>query len=141
MYDIIIKHFFIYFGCIYLYYHLLNIKITSVLQKTIYVLAPAFLSLLTLFFKLRLPGMANIFPVLFLWIIFSCISFQPQVTFVAIIISFGLSYGFSILSNLLLTTLLAPIHLKYSFIPYYGILLLVGFLETSFATVCPFYIL
>lgn len=132
MYDIIIKHFFIYFGCIYLYYHLLNIKITSVLQKTIYVLAPAFLSLLTLFFKLRLPGMANIFPVLFLWIIFSCISFQPQVTFVAIIISFGLSYGFSILSNLLLTTLLAPIHLKYSFIPYYGILLLVGFLETSF---------
>lgn len=29
MADIIIKHFFIYFGCIYLYYHLLNIKVTS----------------------------------------------------------------------------------------------------------------
>lgn len=132
MADIIIKHFFIYFGCIYLYYHLLNIKVTSLSQKCMFIIAPVGLSLFTLFLRLYLPEMANILPVLLLWVILSCLSLQPQVSFVATMISFGISYGLSIFSNLILTTLLVPVRLKYPSIPYYAILFLVGSIETIF---------
>ncbi len=111
MYDIIIKHFFIYFGCIYLYYHLLNIKITSFLQKCISIIASVLLSSLTLLSKLYLPEISNIFPVLLLWIILSCLSLQPQISFIATIISFGISYGFAIFSNIILMIFLSPLRI------------------------------
>ncbi len=109
MADIIIKHFFIYFGCIYLYYHLLNIKVTSLSQKCMFIIAPVGLSLFTLFLRLYLPEMANILPVLLLWVILSCLSLQPQVSFVATMISFGISYGLSIFSNIILVIFSFPL--------------------------------
>lgn len=129
MYDIIIKYFFIYFGCIYLYYHILNIRIISILQKYLLIVAPACLSLFTLLLRQCLPGIANIFPILLLWIILSCISLQPQITFVATMISFGISYGISIFSNMILVALILPNYYTYRSIPYYIFLIFVGTLE------------
>ena len=129
MADIIIKHFFIYFGCIYLYYHLLNIKVTSLSQKCMFIIAPVGLSLFTLFLRLYLPEMANILPVLLLWVILSCLSLQPQVSFVAIMISFGISYGLSMFSNLLLLSFLSPLRFLFFIIPYHLFLILVGLMS------------
>lgn len=137
MADIIIKHFFIYFGCIYLYYHLLNIKVTSLSQKCMFIIAPVGLSLFTLFLRLYLPEMANILPVLLLWVILSCLSLQPQVSFVTTMISFGISYGLSIFSNMILVALILPNSTYYTYrsIPYYFFLLFVGTLEIVFIIV------
>ena len=129
MADIIIKHLFIYFGCIYLYYHLLNIKVTSLSQKCMFIIAPVGLSLFTLFLRLYLPEMANILPVLLLWVILSCLSLQPQVSFVAIMISFGISYGLSMFSNLLLLSFLSPLRFLFFIIPYHLFLILVGLMS------------
>ena len=131
MYDIVIKHFFIYFGCIYLYYHLLNININSFIQKCIFVIAPICLSLLTLFLKQYLPEMANIFPVIALWIIFSCVSLQPQVTFVTIILSFGISYGSSIFIYFIFLLIIFPFY-HALFIYNTFLLLLSGITEIIF---------
>ena len=130
MYNVIIKYFFIYLGCIYLYYHLLNLKVTFSSQKYISIVTfiCICLSLLTLFLRLYLPGIANILPILLLWIALSCVSLQPQVTFVTIVISFGISYGTFMSSNLLLLSFLSPFRFLFSNIPYYFFLLLVGFL-------------
>lgn len=129
MADIIIKHFFIYFGCIYLYYHLLNIKVTSLSQKCMFIIAPVGLSLFTLFLRLYLPEMANILPVLLLWVILSCLSLQPQVSFVAIMISFAISHGTFLLSGFILISLITPIRHFFQFVPYYTFLLFVGVCE------------
>ena len=126
MADIIIKHFFIYFGCIYLYYHLLNIKVTSLSQKCMFIIAPVGLSLFTLFLRLYLPEMANILPVLLLWVILSCLSLQPKITFVTTTISYSISYGASMFSNLLLLSLLFPFRSLFSIVPYYIFLFLFG---------------
>ena len=126
MYDIIIKHFFIYFGCIYLYYHLLNIKISSLSQKFTFIIVPICLSIFTYLLRLYLPQMTNIFPVLLLWIILSCLSFQPKITFVTTVISYSISYGASMFSNLLLLSLLFPFRSLFSIVPYYIFLFLFG---------------
>lgn len=129
MYDIIIKYFFIYLGCIYLYYHLLNIRIISLFQKCLLITLPMYLSLFTLLLRLYFPKMSNVLPILSLWIIFSCISLQPQITFVATMISFGISYGISIFSNMILVALILPNYYTYRSIPYYLFLLFVGILQ------------
>ena len=126
MYDIIIKHFFIYFGCIYLYYHLLNIKISSLSQKFTFIIVPICLSIFTYLLRLYLPQMTNIFPVLLLWIILSCLSFQPKITFVTTVISYSISYGASMFSNLCLLSMLFPLRFLFSTIPYYFFLFLFG---------------
>lgn len=130
MYNIFIKHFFIYFGCIYIYYHLLNIKIISILQKFLLVILPVCLSLLTMFLRLYLPKMTNIVPILLLWFTLSCISLQPQVTFVATTISFGISYGLSIFSNIILIILLSSVRYTFYSNPYLFYLLFLGIFET-----------
>ena len=130
MADIIIKHFFIYFGCIYLYYHLLNIKVTSLSQKCMFIIAPVGLSLFTLFLRLYLPEMANILPVLLLWVILSCLSLQPQVSFVATMISFGISYGLSIFSNIILVIFSFPLRNTFFSNLYLFYLLSLGIFET-----------
>ena len=131
MADIIIKHFFIYFGCIYLYYHLLNIKVTSLSQKCMFIIAPVGLSLFTLFLRLYLPEMANILPVLLLWVILSCLSLQPQVSFVAIMISFAISNGSFIISGLLLVLSKSPFRNTTSSLPYFIFVLFTGISATT----------
>lgn len=129
MADIIIKHFFIYFGCIYLYYHLLNIKVTSLSQKCMFIIAPVGLSLFTLFLRLYLPEMANILPVLLLWVILSCLSLQPKITFVTTTISYSISYGISMLIYFAFLLTFSPLRHTFLFIPNIY-LLLSGFIET-----------
>lgn len=128
MYNIIIKHFFIHFGCIYLYYHLLNIKITSFTQKCILVVMSSFLSFFTLILKLYLPEMANIFPFLLSWIILSCVSLQPKITFVTTMISYSISYGISMLIYFIFLLTFSLLRHTFLFIPNIY-LLLSGFIE------------
>ena len=132
MADIIIKHFFIYFGCIYLYYHLLNIKVTSLSQKCMFIIAPVGLSLFTLFLRLYLPEMANILPFLLLWVILSCLSLQPKITFIATMISFGISYGTSVLIYLIFLVIIFPFRHISLLIPNILLLLLSGSIEIVF---------
>ena len=126
MYNIIIKHFFIYLGCIYLYYHLTHINVTSILQRYMYAIAPVCLSLLTLFLRMYFPGAANILPLLLLWIILSCITLQPKITFVAAMLSFGISHGIFLLSGFTLIFLVTPIRQIFPYIPYHIFLIIVG---------------
>ena len=126
MLEIFIKHLFIYLCCIYIYCHLLNIRIKCCCQKCLFIICSLCLSFITFILKLYLPEVANIIPVLLLWIILCHISFQPQITFVATIISFATSHGAFIISGLILVLLELPFRNTESSLPYFIFVFLTG---------------
>ena len=127
--NLITKYFFIILYSIFVYCHLitplqkgksrffLHIAISFVLSFLIYVLSLYFNSLV------------NILSIVFPWIYLSIESKQPQITFVASIISWGISYGIAVFSNFILLFFSFLLHISYLDIPYFVLLLFTGIFE------------
>ncbi len=110
MLNIIIKHFFIYICCIYIYRHLQNNHTRNNFEIPISIVFSFSLALFTAIVKDFFPTFVNIVPIIILWIIHSTISAQPKVSFVTTMIAFAISYGFYILSCFTLAIILSIFH-------------------------------
>ena len=110
MLNIIIKHFFIYICCIYIYRHLQNNHTRNNFEIPISIVFSFSLALFTAIVKDFFPTFVNILPIIILWIMHSAISAQPKVSFVTTMIAFAISYGFYILSCFTLAIILSIFH-------------------------------
>lgn len=75
---------------------------TSKLSKILFSILAIILSILTTHLDLYFVEIKFLLPLLFLWIVLSFLSNKPQMSFVAIIISFGISYSTYALTSLLI---------------------------------------
>lgn len=108
MLNIIIKHFFIYICCIYIYHILQH---TSYCKRGKNILSPVTslaLAILTYIFKIFCPGFTNTFPLIILWGIHQLFSHQPKLSFITTIISFAISYGLYIISSFIILFVFLP---------------------------------
>lgn len=128
MADIIIKHFFIYFGCIYIYNKILNVKHSTKFQVITIFGISTMLAAFTYILKLFIPSLMNILPILTLWFFHTLFFPHPQISFITTFISFGISYGTSIFSNIIVFILFSPFRSYLSGVPYYISILITGLL-------------
>lgn len=127
MLDILIKHFFIFLICIIMHQHIsiLSFHFNLSLQIILAIL----LSFTTCLFRMFFPSLANVFPFIILWIILSLISSHPQYIFVTLTFSFGLSYGFFLLSGAFLLAIITPFYHSITNVSNFILLPLTGILE------------
>lgn len=85
----IIKYLFIFFFCIYIYQKSLPLFRISFIQNCVISLISA---LIACFVGTYIEGVYYVLPIVLLWIITSKINSQPQLSFIAIVISFTISY-------------------------------------------------
>ena len=107
----LIKYFFIFIYCIYIYFKLINYKIIIRKNSISFCVLSLVLSLLSYFLHIKILELANIIPLFILWLFLSKFQIAPQLSFVSIIISFTLSYTlFSISSAIILIILISQYH-------------------------------
>ena len=129
MLNIIIKHFFIYICCIYIYRHLQNNHTRNNFEIPISIVFSFSLALFTAIVKDFFPTFVNILPIIILWIAHSITSSQPKVSFITTIIAFAISYGLFVFSSFSIVLFLAPLRFSISLdLPAY-ITLMSGVLE------------
>lgn len=129
MLNIIIKHFFIYICCIYIYRHLQNNHTRNNFEIPISIVFSFSLALFTAIVKDFFPTFVNILPIIILWIAHSITSSQPKISFITTIIAFAISYGLFVFSSFSIVLFLAPLRFSISLdLPAY-ITLMSGVLE------------
>lgn len=99
MLTIVIKHLILYLCCIYLYYCLLNHrKIRSSLKGILFIFC-VFLSVFTYWLKVYCPVISDVCPAVLLWLVMGLYSGNPRISFVTVIISFGISHALFVISS------------------------------------------
>lgn len=132
MSDTIIKYFFVFLYCTYIYNHLLNRKSLQKIHQILYICLSLILSVITCTLKIHFPAAAYIVPIVSLWIIFSLSTASLQLSFITISISFGISYGFFLFSSSVILLFFIPICYRMSTPPYIILMVLSGILEAFF---------
>ena len=127
--DIITKYFFIFLYSIFIYYHLLNYVSRNILRLFLHIIVSFLLSYFIYVPFLQKNNLTNIVSIVFLWTYLSINTKQPQITFVATILSIGISYGMAVFSNFALLFFIYLFHLPLLNIPYFILLLISGLLE------------
>lgn len=108
--DTFIKYIFIYQYCIFTYFHLIKQKNIYKTRKIFFLISAILLSFLTYILRKSLPAASDIIPVTFLWIILCLMTSSPKISYVAAILSFGISYGIFVVSSSILLLIFMPIY-------------------------------
>lgn len=130
--SMIIKHFFIFVSCTYIYKHLLNNYKKIDFQICFSIIFSIILAVLTTIIKGSFPTFANIIPIITLWIAHSITSFQPKISFITTVIAFAISYGVYVISSFTIVFLSSPLYFKTMLNIPYSILFTSGILEIIF---------
>lgn len=112
MLNIIIKHFFIYICCIYIYRHLQNNHTRNNFEIPISIVFSFSLALFTAIVKDFFPTFVNILPIIILWIAHSITSSQPKVSFITTIIAFAISYGIYVTTSFTIVLFFSPLYFE-----------------------------
>ena len=104
MINIIIKHFFIYLCCTYMYHTILSYsKYNHAIMRLYFLSAICIISatVMTYILRLTIPSTSYIITLLFLWIVYSPFPRRPLVALYALMISFCVSYCLFTFSSIL----------------------------------------
>lgn len=95
--EIIMKNFTIILCCIYILEHLLTSGKSVLFRKRpiSLILFTLSMALLTYILRVFIPSLANLIPVLLIWIIVGIYNSAPKLTFYYTIFAYGISYGLS----------------------------------------------
>lgn len=108
--DTFIKYIFIYQYCIFTYLHVTKQKSTYKTHRILFLISTIFLSFLTYMLRKSLPAASDIIPVTLLWIILCLLTSSPKISYIATILSFGISYGIFVVSSSILLLIFMPIY-------------------------------
>lgn len=132
MADTIIKYFFIFLYCTYIYNHLLNRISFKKIHRVFYICLSLILSVITYILKLYFPAASYVVPIMSLWVIFCLSTASPQLSFITTTISFGISYGFFLFSSSIILLFFTPMRYRMDNFPFSLFMLLAGILEALF---------
>ena len=104
----IIKHIFIYVCCIYICHAIQNTVYSKKAKKTLLIIVPIVLAILTHILKILYPGFANTFPLIVLWCINEKNMHNPKLSLTTTILAFAISYGTYIISSFILLFAFLP---------------------------------
>ena len=107
---LVIKYLFIYFFCIFICRKSLSTFKISTIGN---VIVAIILSICTYLLSIKTEGLSYSLPLLLLWIATSILNSQPQVSFIAITISFTISFCINSLSSLIVLSLAMPVFRGY----------------------------
>ncbi len=110
-----IKYFFIFLGCAYTSYSLMNIKLYN--KKILYTL---FLACYFLFFFIMIftkYNISDLFLIILNWIFSSLFSYKPKIAFISTLLSYGITYGFFLCSSSIIIFLFLPFQYPNTFEP------------------------
>jgi len=128
----ILKLIFIYYFCILFCLNFINIR-KKTISNRIYTIASAII-LSTLSFTMSCinTNLEHILPIMLLWFFISFILSNPQGAFIAIMVSFTISYTLHAASSAIAIFLLTPFFYKTNSFPYLLLSILTGFIQTLF---------
>lgn len=126
--DTFIKYIFIYQYCIYTFFHLIKQKYLYQSRRSFLFLLTICLSSLTYLFRKSSPVISDTIPITLLWIILSLLTSSPKISYIATILSFGISYGIFAVSSSLILLLFMPVYYQSEHFPYVFFMLAVGIL-------------
>lgn len=124
--DTFIKYIFIYLYCTYTYFHLINQKHIYQSRRRYFLILIPFLSFLTYFFRKNIPAGSDFMPVTLLWVILCLLTSSPKTSYIATILSFGISYGIFAVSSGIVLFVFMPIYYQTDNFPYNLFMILAG---------------
>lgn len=116
--DTFVKYLFIYQYCIFTYFHLIMQKHVYKTRKRLFLIFTILLSFLTCLFRKNIPAISDILPVTILWVFLCSLTSTPKISYIATILSFGISYGIFVVSSSLILLLFTPIYYQTDHFPY-----------------------
>lgn len=129
MINTIFKYLFIFSECIYIYNQILSIKHSKKFEIIVIPCISIILAIFTYMFKLFIPCFMNILPLLIIWLFQTLFFLKPQISFITTLFSFGISYGISIFSNIIVSVILSPFRFYLSNTPFFDSILITGILS------------
>ncbi len=132
--DTFIKYIFIYQYCIYTFFHLIKQKYLYQSRRIFLFLLTICLSSLTYLLKKCIPIISDTIPITLLWIVLSLLTSSPKISYIATVLSFGISYGIFAVSCSLVLLLLMPLYYQSEHFPYIFFMLAVGILGSLLIT-------
>lgn len=106
MYPEFIKYYTIFFFNIYISMKLLNQKTKSIGLNAFVFVFTFILTIITNILSSNLATFSHFVPLLLLWIFMSFYTSRPQIAFIVVILSFGISYGIHAFSSFISTLLI-----------------------------------
>lgn len=122
------KYFFIFLCCIYIYRKLLNERLDNHAGIILYVCISVGLASLSYLIKQHYSPFTAIIPTTLLWLIVNNKTKQPQLSYVAIVFSYALSYGTFCIANIIVLFCATLIRFFYSFDSFELLMLFSGIL-------------
>ena len=129
MINTIFKYLFIFSECIYIYNQILSIKHSKKFEIIVIPCISIILAIFTYMLKLFIPCFMNILPLLIIWLFQTLFFLKPQISFITTLFSFGISYGISIFSNIIVSVILSPFRFYLSNTPFFDSILITGILS------------
>lgn len=124
----IIKFFFIFNYCWYICFKILHAQ-QNLFRNTIFSILSLVLAIATHFIDLYLIEIKYVTPLFILWLAVCLISLKPQITFIAISFSFGISYSLYAISSFFIAVATYFLHGTAYALPYFGLSILSGICE------------
>lgn len=124
--DTFIKYIFIYQYCTYTYFHLIRQKNIYKKHKIPFLISTIMLSFLTYILRKNMPAFSDIIPITLLWVILSLLTSSPKISYIATILSFGISYGIFAVSSSILLLIFTPIYYQENHFPNNFFMVLAG---------------
>lgn len=106
MYQDFIKYYFVFLFNIYISKKILNKANYSLSQNIIAFILASILALVTLFSSTMIPSFSHFIPLFLLWLVMSFYTSRPQIAFIVIIFSFGISYCIHAFSSIISTIII-----------------------------------
>jgi len=113
----IIKFSFIYFFSLNICFKLTTKSITKS-HTILFISASILLSIVSHFLDIYFMNFKYIIPLLILWIIMSIYTETPQIIFIAIILSFGISYSFYAILSFIIIGIVYTFFNHFVYLPY-----------------------
>ena len=107
----------------------MNLYLEPKINRFISYVFPIILTIVTHFSNQYITDQLYIIPVLLLWISMGLLSLNPQISFIATTISFGLNYCLHALCSFISTIVISPFHYNRPSSPYILLALLTGGLQ------------
>lgn len=124
--DTFIKYIFIYQYCIYTFFHLIKQKYLYHSRRGFFFLLTICLSSLTYLFRKRMVIVSDAIPITLLWIVLSVLTSSPKISYIAAILSFGISYGVFVVSSSIALLFFTPLYYQMNHFPYVIFMIVAG---------------
>lgn len=128
--DTFFKYIFIYQYCAYTYFHLIGQKQIYKSYRIFIIPFTILLSFLVYIFREDIPIISSIIPVTLLWIVLCFLTSSPKISYIATILSYGISHGIFAVSSSIILLIFTPIYYQTNNFPYNLFMVSAGVLGT-----------